>query len=74
MAIKVEVVTPTATVSQSAGSSTAIVVVKSTQSPITTNGSKAVVDVVGKNVVGNAIVSTTAPASPYNGLVWIDIS
>lgn len=74
MAIKVEIVTPITSVSETAGSSIAIEVIKSTTSPITTNGSQAVVEVVGKNVVNGVVVSAVPPSNPYDGQVWIDIS
>lgn len=70
MAIKVEVLTPVSSVSEGVGRSTVITVVKSTSSPITTNGSAAVVNVVGHGAVGNVIPSPTAPPNPYNGMLW----
>lgn len=70
MAIKVEVVTPTMTVSETVGQSTAITVVKTATSPISTNGQQAVVNVVGHGAVGNVIPSQTEPPNPYNGMLW----
>lgn len=70
MAIKVEVVNPVSSVSETTGESTAIVVVKTATSPISTNGSQAVVDVVGHGAVGNVLPSQTEPPNAYNGMLW----
>lgn len=70
MAVKVEVVTPVSSVSDVAGMSTAIEVVRNIQSPVTTNSNQAVITVVGPGAVGNVIPSHTAPPNPYNGMFW----
>lgn len=70
MAIKVEVVSPVSSVSNVPGESTVITVINSTSSPITTNGSQAVVDVVGRFAVGNVIAQQENPTEPYEGMLW----
>lgn len=74
MAVKVEVLTPTTSVSEVAGESTEITVVRPAQSPISTNGSQAVVEVVKTiSVINNVIVSDTEPEEPFEGMVWIEV-
>lgn len=74
MGIKVEVVTPVTSVSDVDGRSTEIIVTRPTASPISTNGSQAVVDVVKTvSVINNAVVSDTEPAEPFEGMIWIEV-
>jgi len=73
MAIKVIVIYPEVSVSEAQGSGTAIQVVRPTVTPLPTVQSRATVDIVGANVVNNAIVSPTEPPNPYNGMVWIQV-
>ena len=74
MAIKVEVVTPSVSVSDVVGGSTVIDVVRSTSGPISTNGSQAVVDVVKTvSVLNNAVIDSVEPTEPFEGMIWIEI-
>jgi len=74
MGIKVEVITPTSSVSEVEGESTVVTVVRNSQSPITTNGGQSVVEVVKTvSVINNAVVSSEEPADPFEGMIWIEV-
>lgn len=74
MGIKVEVVSPVSSVSEVPGTSTAVVVVKPAQTPISTSSNQAVVEVVKTvSVINNVVVSSTAPSAPFEGMAWIEI-
>lgn len=76
MAVIVEVVEPV----QSGGvvnadSVVVVEVVNAVGTPVTTTTTGvSAVEVVGYNIVQNAYVGTSAPANPYEGQVWIDIT
>lgn len=71
MAVKIEVVTPITTVSEVSGNSTAIIVTRPIASPISTNGSQAVLQVIGQHLVTGIVAQQTPPAIPYEGMIWL---
>ena len=73
MAILIEVVSPILSVVELEGPVRNVTVVRSSPPPLETTGSQAVLEVVGANVVNNAIVSPTEPPNPYEGMVWIQV-
>lgn len=74
MAIEIGIVTSESTITSSTGKTVGIEVVRTTDAPIPTTTGIAVLEVIGRNLVQNAVVSTTPPISPYEGQIWIDIS
>lgn len=74
MAVVIDVLTENATTTQEVKGTTVVDVVRTSESPMTTDGAKAVVDVINGTVVLNAVVSEIRPTVPYEGMVWIDVS
>lgn len=72
--IVVEVISPVQSSVVNNGSAAVVEVVNVAGSAITTVASVSAVEVLGNNLVQNAVVSETPPANPYQGQVWIDIS
>lgn len=71
MAIKVDVLTPVASVSEVTGSSQVVEVIKSSQTPLTTDSTRAVVDIAGPISVVGIVVQQTEPIDPHEDMVWL---
>jgi hypothetical protein len=71
MAIIVEVLSPTVEAVTVPGNSTIIEVVSSTQTPIVTDSTRAVIDVVGPRSITGIVTQQTEPTSPVEGMVWL---
>lgn len=70
MAIKVDVISPVASVVEVPGTSQITEVVRPTQTPLTTDSTRAVVDIVGPRAITGIIVQQTEPLDPEEGMVW----
>lgn len=73
MAIIVEVVEPQSGGGVVTGEAMVVEVVNTTTSPATSTATTSAIEVVGHNVVQNAVVAETEPVNPYEGMVWIQV-
>lgn len=72
--IVVEVISPVESSVVNNGNATVVEVVNVAPSAITSTATTSAVEVLGNNLVQNAVVSESEPPNPYEGQVWIDIS
>lgn len=74
MGIKVEVIAPSISVSEIPGPSRQITITRPSQSPISIGGPQSVIEVVKTvSVVNNAVISSTEPSEPFEGMIWIQV-
>ena len=73
MAVSVEVVSPVSSVTESTGNSTVVDVVRTPNSPINTDATRAVVDVVGSLLIAGFPISPDEPTDPYENQIWLQV-